>query len=652
MLHRCAVLTLFGSLASCEQLPKPDEVPGALERALINTSRLTVNDKALVCTKRLDSVDETFSSICTDDTGVSIPYDEMVAAANAEQRSKFGALDPVEEQKFDDLPDDEVWALIWLAEPEFRPYPKDSVDESEREAERRRGMSDTIVDSFVQISYDRLLDFRRTGAPAIKALISRESLESLRWVPEVGRIYAASKPESEEDLYGDLACGVNDVETPTTLWTDTIMLSQAHSLATGAGKKVAVVETYNPSITTGLVIAEYATPGAETDSHSSLTIGVIRATGTTLGGVAPGASIYMGNVVGFPYSDNSPYRDPAEWAMSRGARQVSVAYFVNGTQCDPNPRVTNDYLYDWYALQSPFPLFVGGAGNDGDLQPNCQYVVNKFQNGLVVGSTQQLCTATRSDDVVKASSSWRNPNSPHGDWELPHLVAPGKGVGVIGAGYICTGTSCSAPAVAGVGALIEEESGGLLAAWPEGKRAIIMATADENVMGSQLCTDCFSDQRDGAGLLNAHVAAQVANYANQRAGLASDPYSQKGWATRTVFPSNFSPFSDRTYKVSIPAGKCVRAAATFNSKVTCTYSTMTGTYQCPATPPLQVDLDLYLRCSGTYVDTSLGYDSAYEYIVWQNTGGSTKNCELRLLAASWSDTWADHGIAWTVGECN
>ena len=74
---------------------------------------------------------------------------------------------------------------------------------------------------------------------------------------------------------------------------------------------------------------------------------------------------------------------------------------------------------------------------------------------------------------MSGSSVFRNPTSTHGDRELPELCANGTTVSAVGESM--SGTSFSAPAVAGITAVLQSVDA-TLKSWPEGCRAILMAS--------------------------------------------------------------------------------------------------------------------------------------------------------------------------------
>ena len=161
---------------------------------------------------------------------------------------------------------------------------------------------------------------------------------------------------------------------------------------------------------------------------------------------------------------------------------------ANSTPSPPTFETTlsfDDILKDWMA----YPTIVGASSNTkvGDREED--FVVHKGFNTLSVAS------------------------SPHSDRELPEVCA--NGVGVTALGYTMSGTSFSAPAVAGTVALLQHaDSDGILKSRPEGCRAILLASAGQNVDGSTWWEDVLNglDAFDGTGALDANAEVKIAQH--------------------------------------------------------------------------------------------------------------------------------------------
>ncbi len=130
---------------------------------------------------------------------------------------------------------------------------------------------------------------------------------------------------------------------------------------------------------------------------------------------------------------------------------------------------------------------------------------------LTVGGSWDSNTPGWGDDTMYAGSSWRNPTSDHGDREKPEVVAPGQSITTIQLdNNLATenGTSLAAPQVTGVAALLRQRNSDL-AGWPTAMRAIIMASAANNVDGPR-GIPTGQDLKDGAGAIDAALADSIA----------------------------------------------------------------------------------------------------------------------------------------------
>jgi hypothetical protein len=243
-------------------------------------------------------------------------------------------------------------------------------------------------------------------------------------------------------------------------------------------------------------------------------------------------------------------------------------------------------------------------------------------------------------DAMNASSVFRNPTTPHGDRELPEIAA--NGTGVTADSITMTGTSQASPAVAGVAALIQGTSA-TLKHWPEGCRAILLASATRNVRGGTWWQDVVAgvDARDGAGAVNAAEGRSVALNRRWR----NAPATRRGWDVGLLASSDFgsNKLSIFEYQVSVPntvfGPRDVKVALAWTSKV----SSFLGVLY---TSNLTVDLDLkILDENGIQVGYSGSWDNSYEIAEFVGQPGKTYTIKIRRWSGA-DSTW--YGIAWTV----
>jgi hypothetical protein len=209
-----------------------------------------------------------------------------------------------------------------------------------------------------------------------------------------------------------------------------------------------------------------------------------------------------------------------------------------------------------------------------------------------------------------------------------------------------SGTSMAAPATAGSAALIQNVDG-TLKSWPEGCRAIILASAKRNVAGNTWWQDVVAnvDASDGTGAVDALEAANITKQRRSRNAAATS----KGWDVGTLRSADIG--SDRrttfSYFVKLGSGifapRHVKVALAWDSKIT-TWSIFGIELLLGST--LTVDLDLQIFDSrGIQVGYSGSWDNSYEIAEFEGKPGETYTIKIRRWSGT-DDVW--YGIAWTV----
>ncbi len=303
------------------------------------------------------------------------------------------------------------------------------------------------------------------------------------------------------------------------------------------------------------------------------------------------------------------------------------------SQDGPDMSIYDRYL-DYRAKHSPYPLHVGAAGNYPSPK-NTDYVLWKDFNGLTVGGTDDKGTNDRSDDTIWEHSCWRNPASDHNDRELPEIVAPARNLQI--AGYTDYGTSFSSPMVAGAAAAIVNYNEAL-GDWPEALRAILMATANQNVDGPVLNLNDTTDDKDGAGEVNEFTAVYLANSGNELPqGNTEDTATRFGYHKKIISDTDFSPDFPREYRykfyVKSPADTTatIRAVLTWDSTAVCSDGDNETTC---SDDNLDCDLDLrvYDTQTGEQVAHSTSWNNSYEFVQFQGEAGHVYRIDI--LASS------------------
>ncbi|EAW15940.1 uncharacterized protein NFIA_052860 [Aspergillus fischeri NRRL 181] len=135
------------------------------------------------------------------------------------------------------------------------------------------------------------------------------------------------------------------------------------------------------------------------------------------------------------------------------------------------------------------------------------------------------------------------------DRKLPELAANGTGVTAVG--LTMSGTSFSASAVAGTAALLQRVNL-TLKSWPEGCKAILLASAGPTVSGDTWAEDNLRgiDQSDGSGALNAEIGVLIAQHRQWR----DLPPAPRGWDVGSLKDNDFASqsMSKFFYKVAVP----------------------------------------------------------------------------------------------------
>jgi hypothetical protein len=309
------------------------------------------------------------------------------------------------------------------------------------------------------------------------------------------------------------------------------------------------------------------------------------------------------------------------------------------TEATIGERSVRDIYFDFISLTFPYPMIVQAAGNDPS-----EFVNHKGFNCLVVGGQQ-------SEDVIYSDSTFLNPMSSRGDRELPEIVAKSVNIKVLDLPE-ADGTSFAAPAVAGSAALIQQKDS-ILKSWPEGCRAILLASARsmettwwDNVSRSV-------DIKTGSGGLDVLEAINITDFRQQPNSAVG---FWRGWDVQNVKRSDFDAITRLcrfSYQVQVPdtnqatgesRGKPIRikAAIAWNAWLqTSTSSFFTLN-----------DLDLQLYLGNQLVANSSSYDNSYEIIEWYDiTPGQTYKLKVRFKDQFQDFPESDKsrlGIAWTV----
>ncbi len=188
------------------------------------------------------------------------------------------------------------------------------------------------------------------------------------------------------------------------------------------------------------------------------------------------------------------------------------------------------------------------------------------------------------------------------------------------------GTSYSAPKIAGLVALLQEQQP-WTAMWPEAVRAIVMTSAvSHNVEGAQLSSNDTGDQQDGAGV---PVASNLSKIDTEVGAFLPSMFTN-GWYTGpdiTLQPGE-------GVRVVLGWTHCSPSAGAEDNK-----------------EYLAADLDLYLKEGSTTRAFSLSYNNSLEFVEYTNNTGSSKTVTVKIKQwGAWKECLGlqreYYGLAW------
>jgi Subtilase family len=481
-------------------------------------------------------------------------------------------------------------------------------------AERSRALAETVKEAGGRdVQADE-------AAPVAFARLRKAEIAKLAERKEVAGVFLYD-PEGIDDIGNSIAIANSD---------------DVHAAGqTGAGVNVAVWEN-GPTSTANLVITAAFDSSPTTSNHSQLVHGIVRNNQRNRPhGHAPGCALH---------SANSKDLSALRWAVRDRRCTVINQSFHRPAEPESGAMSFDDVYKDWLVLTSPYPTILQAAGNyweddpDDIDPPSDEFVNHKGYNSLAVANHDDSAGA------MSSSSVFRNPTSSHGDRELPEISA--NGTNVTAAGVTDSGTSMASPAVAGVAALLQDQSA-TLRSWPEGSRAILLAGATRNVVGDTWWRDVVDDDdaSDGSGAVNALESHRIVG---SRRGRDASP-TRRGWDVGTLDSDDFDAdgLSRFAYRVLAPrhwfGPRHVKVALAWNSKVT-TISFLGITF--PISSQLTVDLDLLVfDRTGAQVGYSGSWDNSYEIAEFDAVPGESYDIRIRR----WSGTdWTWYGIAWTT----
>jgi len=552
-----------------------------------------------------------------DKAGNRVDFNQVREAVLNKYAEKYGNLDPALHDELAKAGSKPTSVALWLLgenpPPEKSTRRQSAKMPAAEAAERRRlfELSSRFVKQYQLGSIDKNVRVD-PGAPIVFAELDAETIKRLAAAPEVAMVFYYDK-KGIPDLTDSLAISQTDV---------------AHNVGyTGKRVKVAVYES-GPDVTTNLDITARFTTDPETSAHARLTHGIIKNIQRNRPhGYAPDCLLH---------SANAFFLDAIRWAADEGCSVISQSFHREEEETNPNQSF-DDLFKDRMVLHWPWPTICEAAGNILSDDSEDEFVNHKGFNRLTVGNHNDLANDMSFDTV------FRNPQSEHGDRELPEISANGTRVTAVG--VTNSGTSFAAPAVAGAAACIQEANR-LLTFWPEGCRAILLASARLNPDGGTWGNDLISevDARDGTGALNTLNAVRIAEH---RRGRNERP-APAGWDVNILRSKDVGLNDEATfsYNISVPKHTSiftttVKVALAWDSEIVVRRIHHNLRL---VTSELTVDLDLFVFDSnGDDVAHSLSFDNSYEIAEFKARHGETYTIKIRRASGTHD---VQYGIAW------
>ncbi|MCH9647327.1 MAG: S8 family serine peptidase [Deltaproteobacteria bacterium] len=351
--------------------------------------------------------------------------------------------------------------------------------------------------------------------------------------------------------------------------------------------------------------------------HGTAVAGVIASNDAIDRGMAPGAALRVAGSCG---GLDAELEAGAAWQVTQGARAINLSL---GSPFGEMPG-SFDRFFDSLSINSARTIVASAGNNAGGYGDGSGKVGSPARGFNVISVGNYNDRNIGSNHKMSDSSSFVDPVSNLNDREKPEVAAPGNDLRSttnsspwIADGF--SGTSFSAPVVTGgVGLLFDANPA--LQLWPEAVKAILMATATENIEGLTRLSD-----KDGAGGVRLDQAVAAAGSGANTQWIASSADCSLG--------SNYE-----FHSINLLAGQRARVALVWGQP-----TNQSGYASEPST-----DIDLQVVApDGTQAAYSFSFDNTYEIVdfVPDDDGlyllnlfqGRCDQSPMTMAAAWWQD---------------
>ena len=436
-------------------------------------------------------------------------------------------------------------------------------------------------------------------APVVYAAIPAGQIREIADFEEVDQVYLDRRNKPELNV-ARVTIGADVVQSRGNL---------------GQGVQVAQIEVGGRVAAGNPFLAVVQDPQfvcAGDSAHSTAVAGIIASSNNPMFGISPSVTLRAG---GSCAGLSSELGDRSTAAQTWGARAFNLSW---GSNIGLTPG-GDDRFYDSMVIDG-WRTVVKSAGNLGGniTSPGLAY------NVITVGNFDDRGTTAWGDDVMNSSSSFIDPTSTHNDREKPEVAAPGTNITSTSTAspwnnFTGSGTSFAAPMVTGTAALMMNANGGL-SVWPEGVKAILMATAVHNIEGSTRLSES-----DGAGGIDANRATNVARGVNGK------------WSARSYNCGD--PNTLNVDSMFLTAGSRTRVAMAWDTNTTF------WNFGYGNEPTADLDMQI-LGPTGNIVAGSLSFDNTYEIVDFIAPTTGTYTLRVNKFRCVHDPKWL--GWAWNL----